>query len=45
MQEFVDKTALAERFGKAASTYDQFAALQKDVGFTLLEMIQKKTLI
>lgn len=42
MQELVDKTALAERFGKAASTYDQFAALQKDVGFTLLEMIPEK---
>ena len=43
MQAVADKNALSERFGKAASTYDQFASLQKEVGFTLLEMLPEQT--
>ncbi|WP_024873054.1 malonyl-ACP O-methyltransferase BioC [Tolumonas lignilytica] len=39
MFEQVDKQALAERFGKAASSYDQYALLQKEVGRNLLSLI------
>lgn len=39
MFEQVDKQALANRFGKAAQSYDQYALLQKEVGRNLLSLI------
>ena len=35
----VNKQDLAERFGKAASVYDQYALLQQQVGDTLIELL------
>lgn len=35
----VNKQDLAERFGKAASIYDQYALLQQQVGHTLIELL------
>jgi malonyl-CoA O-methyltransferase len=42
MFEPVDKQALADRFGKAAQSYDQYALLQKEVGRNLLSLIPDK---
>ncbi len=39
MHELVDKRALAQRFGKAAQSYDDYALLQKEVGRHLLSLI------
>lgn len=39
----VDKQALALRFGKAASQYDDYARLQQEVGHHLLSMIPETT--
>lgn len=38
MDNCVNKVALAERFGKAATTYDHYALLQQEVGRTLLSL-------
>ncbi len=37
MMDLIDKRRVAESFSKAASTYDSVAALQRDIGQTLLE--------
>lgn len=42
MTACVDKIALANRFGKAADSYDQFALLQKEVGRHLLSLIPEQ---
>jgi malonyl-CoA O-methyltransferase len=39
MLEPVDKQAVAQRFSKAAHSYDQYALLQKEVGHHLLSLI------
>lgn len=39
MLEPVDKQAVAQRFSKAAQSYDQYALLQKEVGRNLLSLI------
>ena len=36
---YVDKSAVAEAFGKAAETYDSHAAFQREVGTRLLELL------
>ncbi|SIS48174.1 malonyl-ACP O-methyltransferase BioC [Neptunomonas antarctica] len=39
MGELIDKLRVAESFSKAASTYDSVAALQRNIGHQLLEML------
>ena len=39
MKHFIDKTAIANSFSKAAAHYDQFAQLQRDIGEKLLSYI------
>ncbi|WP_446751341.1 malonyl-ACP O-methyltransferase BioC [Vibrio sp. S17_S38] len=38
-QSFIDKQAIAQAFSKAASTYDQHAAFQRDVGQRLMDKL------
>ncbi len=38
-EAYVDKLAIAQAFGKAAKSYDQHAAFQREVGHKLLDKL------
>lgn len=40
-EAYVDKLAIAQAFGKAAKSYDQHAAFQREVGHKLLDKLPK----